>query len=80
MLEHFNQEMCLEGRTASGHFCASFGLSNRPMEDFNNIKSLAYDGWFIKRYTVELERYHGELHDHVKEAVPSSWDPEALAR
>ncbi|KAK7358758.1 hypothetical protein VNO77_00696 [Canavalia gladiata] len=80
MLEHFNQEMCLGGKTASGHFCASFGLSGRCIKDLASIKSLAYDGWFIKRYAVELERYHGELLDHVKEAVPSSWDPEALAR
>ncbi|KAK7399326.1 hypothetical protein VNO78_10508 [Psophocarpus tetragonolobus] len=80
MLEHFNQEMCLGGQTASGHFCASFGLCSRGIKDLASIKSLAYDGWFIKRYAVELERYHGELLDHVKEAVPSSWDSEALAR
>ncbi|KAL1364628.1 hypothetical protein HN51_012777 [Arachis hypogaea] len=80
MLEHFNQEMCLGGKTASGHFCASFGLSGRCIKELTTIKSLAYDGWFIKRYAIELERYHGELQDHVKEAVPSSWDPEYLAR
>lgn len=80
MLEHFNQEMCLEGKTVSGHFCASFGLSGRCIKDFASIKSLAYDGWFIKRYAIELDKHHGELHDHVKAAVPSSWDPEALAR
>jgi hypothetical protein len=80
MLQHFNHEMRLVGDTASGHFCASFGLSGRCIKDLASIKSLAYDGWFIKRYAVELENYHGELHDHVKEAVPSSWDPEALAR
>ncbi|XP_061346870.1 MACPF domain-containing protein At4g24290-like isoform X2 [Gastrolobium bilobum] len=80
MLEHFNQQMCLVGKTASGHFCASFGLSGRCIKGLASIKSLAYDGWFIKRYAIELERYHGELHEHVKEAVPSSWDPEALAR
>ncbi|KAI4343506.1 hypothetical protein L6164_010845 [Bauhinia variegata] len=80
MLEHFNREMCLDCKTASGRFCASFGLSDRCVKDFATIKSLAYDGWFMKRYTIELERYHGELNDLVKEAVPSSWDPEALAR
>ncbi|XP_020228673.1 MACPF domain-containing protein At4g24290 [Cajanus cajan] len=80
MLEHFNQEMCLAGQTASGHFCASFGLPSRSIKDLASTKSLAYDGWFIKRYAIELERYHGELLDHVKEAVPSAWDPEALAR
>ncbi|KAI5383979.1 MACPF domain-containing protein At4g24290 isoform X1 [Lathyrus oleraceus] len=80
MLKHFNHEMRLVGETASGHFCASFGLSCRCIKHLAYIKSLAYDGWFIKRYSVELEKYHGELRDHVKEAVPSSWDPEALAR
>jgi hypothetical protein len=80
MLQHFNQEMRLHGKIASGHFCASFGLHFRGTKEFASIIHLAYDGWFIKRYAVELEKYHGELHDHVKEAVPSSWDPEALAR
>lgn len=80
MLEHFNQEMCLAGQTASGHFCTSFGLPSRSIKDLASIKSLAYDGLFIKRYAIELERYHGELLDHVKQAVPSAWDPEALAR
>ncbi|KAK4264640.1 hypothetical protein QN277_025791 [Acacia crassicarpa] len=80
MLGHFNQEMCLGGRFASGNFCASFGISDRCIKVFDSIKSLAYDGWFVKRYTIELEKHQGELDDHVKEAVPSSWDPEALAR
>jgi hypothetical protein len=80
MLQHFNHEMRLDGKTASGHFCTSFGLHFRGTKELDSIIHLAYDGWFIKRYAVELENYHGELHDHVKEAVPSSWDPEALAR
>ncbi|KAI9114279.1 hypothetical protein K1719_014507 [Acacia pycnantha] len=80
MLQHFNQEMCLVGKNASGNFCSSFGISDRSIKVFDSIKSLAYDGWFIKRYTIELEKHQGELDDHVKEAVPSSWDPEALAR
>jgi hypothetical protein len=80
MLEHFNREMRLGGKIASGHFYASFGLHFQGTKDLASIVHLAYDGWFIKRYTVELEKYHGELYDHVKEAVPSSWDPEAVAR
>ncbi|TKY60484.1 MACPF domain-containing protein [Spatholobus suberectus] len=80
MSEHFNQQMCLTGKTASGHFCASFGFSDRCIKDFASVKSLAYDGWFIKRYAIELERNRVELLDHVKEAVPLSWDPEALTR
>lgn len=79
MLEHFNQEMGLGGKIASGHFCASFGLPIRYLQDLASM-SFAYDGWFVKCYAIELERYHWELLDHVKEAVPSSWDPEAIAR
>ncbi|CAJ2676763.1 unnamed protein product [Trifolium pratense] len=80
MLEHFNLEMHLNTKTATGHFCASFRLHSQGTKELASIKHLAYDGWFIKRYTIELERDLYELHDHVKEAVPSSWDPEALAR
>ncbi|KAG5041340.1 hypothetical protein JHK85_013816 [Glycine max] len=80
MMEHFNQQMLLSGNLASGHLCASFGLSDRSIKDLASIKSLAYDGWFIKRYTIELERHHCKILDQVEEAVPSSWDPEALAR
>jgi len=72
--------MRLGGKTASGHFYASFGLHFQGTKDLASIVRLAYDGWFIKHYTVELEKYHVELYDHVKESVPSSWDPEAVTR
>jgi len=45
----------------------------------DSVGHLAYDGWFIKCYVVKLER-HGELHDHVKEVMPTSWNSVALAR
>ncbi|KAF7840181.1 MACPF domain-containing protein [Senna tora] len=82
MKRHLNKEMCLESQYVSGHFCASFGLDGHCIKNFGAIRSLSYDGWFIKRYTIELERYpyHGELDNLVKEVVPSLWDPEALAR
>ena len=80
MSEHFNVGMRLTGKIPSGYFCASFGLSGQSNKDVATTKSLAYDGWFITRYAFELERCDGELHDHVKEAMPSSWDPEAFAR
>ncbi|MCH84284.1 MACPF domain-containing protein, partial [Trifolium medium] len=58
----------------------TYGLHFQGTKELASIKRLAYDGWFIKRYTIELERRRYELHDHVKEAVPSTWDPEAVAR
>ena len=76
--------MRLTGKIPSGHFCASFGLSDQSKKDNATSMCLAFDGWFIKRYSIELESYYGELHDHVKEAVdrelPLSYDPETLAR
>lgn len=83
MSEQFNREMRLTGNIPSGHFCASFGLSGQWKKDVATATSLAYDGWFIRRYAFELERYDTEPQDHVKEAMlmpPVMWDPEALAR
>ncbi|XP_028770150.1 MACPF domain-containing protein At4g24290 [Neltuma alba] len=82
MKEHFNQELSLGGTApVPGNFLASFGLSDRWIEDYGGIKSLAYDGWFLKSYTIELDnKNRAELEDRVKEAVPSTWDPDALAR
>ncbi|KAL2342867.1 hypothetical protein Fmac_004152 [Flemingia macrophylla] len=80
MLRHFNEQMRLEGNIATGHFCASFGLSGGSVKHLASIKSLTYDGWFINRYSIQLEKCHGELLDHVKEAMPLIWDPLALSR
>ncbi|KAK7358757.1 hypothetical protein VNO77_00695 [Canavalia gladiata] len=77
MSEHFNQEMRLAGNNPSGNFCASFGLSGYRATARSRV---AYDGWFIRCYALELETLDKEPQDHVKEAVPSTWDPNALAR
>ncbi|KAL2342866.1 hypothetical protein Fmac_004151 [Flemingia macrophylla] len=80
MLKHFNQQMRVEGRTTTGHFCASFGLSGGSVKHLSSIRSLAYDGWFIKSCGIELEKYRVEIPDHLIEAMPCLWDPPALAR
>ncbi|KAL0927804.1 hypothetical protein M5K25_002015 [Dendrobium thyrsiflorum] len=80
MSEQFNQELSLSGKIPSGLFNHMFEFSNSWQKDAANTKALAFDGWFINLYTVALAKSHIELRDHVKESVPSSWDPAALAR
>ncbi|ONK55638.1 uncharacterized protein A4U43_UnF560 [Asparagus officinalis] len=80
MSEQFNQELSLSGKIPSGLFNYMFEFSNCWQKDAANTKSLAFDGWFITMYTVALAKSQIVLRDHVKHAVPSSWDPAALAR
>ncbi|XP_058097688.1 MACPF domain-containing protein At4g24290-like isoform X2 [Magnolia sinica] len=79
MSEQFNQEMSLTGKVPSGLFNSMFEFSSCWQKDAAKTKTLAYDGWFITLYTIALAKSHMLLHDHVKHAVPSSWDPAALA-
>ncbi|QHN85490.1 MACPF domain-containing protein [Arachis hypogaea] len=51
-------------------------------QDAASTKSLAFDGCFITLYNVELDtnnRTHLTLSQDVKRAVPTSWNPAALA-
>lgn len=79
MSEHINQELSLSGKIPSGMFNAMFDFSGYWQKDAANTKALAFDGWFITLYTVALAKSQIVLRDHVKSAVPSSWDPDALA-
>lgn len=80
MSEQINQEVSLSGKIPSGLFNHMFEFSNNWQKDAANTKALAFDGWFITLYTVALAKSHIKLRDHVRESVPSSWDPAALAR
>lgn len=80
MSEQFNQEISLTGKIPSGLFNAMFDFSGCWQKDAANNKTLAFDGVFITLYTVALEKSQMVLRDHVKKAVPSSWEPAALAR
>ncbi|XP_073118213.1 MACPF domain-containing protein At4g24290-like isoform X2 [Elaeis guineensis] len=80
MSELFNQKLSLSGKIPSGLFNHTFEFSGCWQKDAANTKSLAFDGWFITLYTVALTKSQIVLRDHVKQAVPSSWDPAALAR
>ncbi|XP_041012248.1 MACPF domain-containing protein At4g24290-like [Juglans microcarpa x Juglans regia] len=80
MSEQFNQEVNLTGKIPSGFFNAMFEFSGCWQKDAANTKTLAFDGVFITLYTVALEKSQLVLCDHVKKAVPPSWEPAALAR
>ncbi|KAG6789798.1 hypothetical protein POTOM_005922 [Populus tomentosa] len=80
MSEQFNQELSLSGKIPSGHFNAAFEFSSVWQKDAANTKALAFDGVNITLYSIALEKSQVVLCDHVKEAVPSSWEPAALAR
>ncbi|KAK4485253.1 hypothetical protein RD792_007884 [Penstemon davidsonii] len=79
MSEHFNQELSLSGKIPSGLFNAMFGFKGCWQTDASTTKILAFDGWLISLYTIELEKSHITLSDQVKQEVPPTWDPAALS-
>ncbi|KAL4580758.1 hypothetical protein LXL04_016960 [Taraxacum kok-saghyz] len=80
MSQQFNQELSLDGKIPSRLFNDMFEFSGKWVKDASSTKTLAFDGVFISLYTVALEKSQMVLCDHVKKAVPSSWEPALLAR
>ncbi|KAK4764193.1 hypothetical protein SAY87_013631 [Trapa incisa] len=80
MSEQFNQELSLSGKIPTGHFNTAFDFREGWQQDAAKTKTLAFDGVFLTLYSIALEKSQFVLVDHVKQAVPSSWDPAALAR
>ncbi|KAK9064258.1 hypothetical protein SSX86_015638 [Deinandra increscens subsp. villosa] len=79
MSEQFNQELSLSGKIPSGLFNSMFGYKGCWQKDAPATKNLAFDGWFITLYNIELAKAQIALSEKVKQEVPSSWDPTALA-
>ncbi|KAL8204456.1 hypothetical protein R6Q57_010079 [Mikania cordata] len=80
MSEQFNQDVSLSGRIPTGQFNAAFEFTGSWQKDAVNTKALALNGVFITLYNITLEKSQIALCDHVKNAVPSSWEPAALAK
>lgn len=81
MAEYFNQKTSIPGKIPSGLFNAVFGFqSGSWVTDAGSVKNLAFDGCSIILFSVHIDRYPLVLSDEVRDAVPSSWDPAALAR
>jgi hypothetical protein len=79
MSEKINQELSTSGKIPCGLFNYMFDFSGCWQKDASETTSLAFDGWFITLYNVELERSQITLSEYVKQQVPPSWDPLALA-
>lgn len=79
MSEHFNKQISLSGKIPSGQFNTMFDMRKCWPIDAASTKILAYDGWFITLYNVELDRTNITLSEKVKKEVPCSWNPAALA-
>ncbi|CAN1288401.1 MACPF domain-containing protein At4g24290, partial [Linum perenne] len=80
MSEQFNQDLAISGKIPSGAFNAAFEFTGVWQKDAASTKALAADGVFITLYSIALQKSQVVLNDHIKKAVPSSWDPAALAR
>ncbi|CAI0403970.1 unnamed protein product [Linum tenue] len=80
MSEQFNQELSLSGKIPTGSFNTAFEFTGVWQKDASATKSMAFDGVFITLYSIALQKSQVVLSEHIKQAVPSSWDPAALAR
>ena len=79
MSELFNRKSGLPGKIPLGKFNAMFGFSGSWQVDSLHVKGLGVDGWVIPLYSVYLKPPF-ILCEEVTKAVPTTWDPAALAR
>lgn len=79
MVEYFNRKANLSGLTPLGSFNAAYSFTGTKNLDAAATKTLCVDGFFIPLAKIQLAKSPMVLQDHVKRAVPTSWDPPALA-
>ncbi|KAF4368493.1 hypothetical protein F8388_018617 [Cannabis sativa] len=81
MSEFFNRKTSVPGKIPSGQFNSMFGFQSGSWAmDAANVKKLGLDGYFIILFNLHIDRYPLFLSPEVRDSVPSSWDPRALAR
>lgn len=80
MCSRFNQAAAIDGKMPLGLFNSMFNFNGPWQADQNATKALAMDGWFVKLYSLQLTRSPLTLRDEIRKAIPSSWEPKALAR
>ncbi|KAG6399076.1 hypothetical protein SASPL_140550 [Salvia splendens] len=77
----FKQKSSVPGKIPSGLFNSMFGFQSGSWAvDASNTKNLGLDGYYMVLFTLHIDRYPLILADQVRNAVPSKWDPAALAR
>lgn len=79
MVEYFNKRANLSGNIPLGSFNAAFSFTGSKHIDASTTKALCMDGYFIPLAKFELTKSSLVLQESVKRAVPTSWDPPALA-
>ncbi|XP_011019015.1 PREDICTED: MACPF domain-containing protein CAD1-like [Populus euphratica] len=79
MLEYFNQKASLSGGLPLGCFNSAFSFTGSKHIDAAVSKTLSMDGYYIPLAKVQLMRSPLVLHENVKRAVPTCWDPPSLA-
>ncbi|XP_071738438.1 MACPF domain-containing protein CAD1-like isoform X2 [Rutidosis leptorrhynchoides] len=80
MVEYFNKRANLSGNVPLGSFNAAYSFTGSKHIDAAATKTLCMDGHFIPLAKFELTISSLVLQENVKRAVPTSWDPPALAR
>jgi hypothetical protein len=80
MSARFNEGAAIHGKVPLGLFNSMYGFHGHWQTDQQSTKGLALDGWFISLYSLQLTSTALTLCDEIKQAVPPSWEPRALAR
>jgi hypothetical protein len=81
MSELFNRKSSIPGKIPSGYFNTVFGFDDGSWAaEAANTKCLGLDGYLIRLFDLHIDRLPLILSKQVLEAVPTSWDPSALAR
>jgi hypothetical protein len=79
MCGRFNQAAAIDGKMPLGLFNSMFSFAGPWQTDQHATKALALDGWFVKLYNLQLTRTPVTLREEIRKAIPSSWEPNALA-
>ncbi|KAJ7296579.1 hypothetical protein O6H91_17G084300 [Diphasiastrum complanatum] len=80
MSERFNQGLSITGKMPLGLFNSMYSFNGTWQADASATKALALDGWFITLYNMQIMKTTLSLKEEVKKAVPSFWEPAAMAR
>ena len=80
MVEYFNRRANLFGHSPLGSFNAAFSYTGSKHIDAATTKTLSIDGFFIPLAKLELRKSSMVLQQNARRAIPTLWDPPALAR
>lgn len=79
MVEYFNKKANISGNVPLGSFNSAFSFTGSKHLDASATKSLCMDGFFIPLAKIQIMKVPLVLHENVRRAVPTSWEPPALA-